>query len=72
MTRRSKKASGAVVEDDQKTVGQTIVTSMEIRSRSVETSSEDAGAMVVASNPLSGTISSILVPNTLLLERRIS
>lgn len=55
MTKRSNKASEALVEDDQKTVDQTIDMSIEIRSRSVKTSSEDAGAMVVASNPLSGT-----------------
>ena len=47
MTQRSKKASQAVVEEDGKTVDQTIVVSMEIRSPKVEASSEDARAMVV-------------------------
>ena len=42
MAKGSKKPPQGVLGDDGKTVDQAIVTSMEIRSRSVETSSEDA------------------------------
>ena len=61
MTQRSKKASQAVVEEDGKTVDQTIVVSMEIRSPKVEASSEDARAMVVTgSMPLLGLELSVI------------